>query len=168
MKKIFIFLTIVCVLVPTIVYGAAIVKTIRLESRCISYFEMAADANSVKLAEKYLTSGIEYLETHDLTDGSTHIFIYKPTNDIGLWYENLKSAQYQLQDLNSKDNLTALEESNALMKLRETLLNNEGSVTHPVMISFYPAHVLWSWVLWLIWLVWIGAIAFGACAIEWD
>lgn len=163
-KAVFIFLCIVCIIIPIIIYGVAAVKTIQMNANCISYFEMAADANSVELAEKHLTSGIKYIEENNLTEGHTKLLVYKPTNDLGLWYENLKSAQTQLQELNSNEELTELEESNALMKLRETLLDSEGSVTHPLMISFYPNHIGWFWSMCLIWLVWIGAFLFGFMA----
>lgn len=163
-KHIFVILCVACIIVPIIVYGVVIVKTCSMSANCISYFEMAADANSVDLAEKHLSSGIKYLEDNDLTRGNTMLFIYKPTEDIGLWYENLKSAQTQLQELKDKEDLTELEESNALMKLRETLLNSEGSVTHPSFISFYPNHVSWAWAISLIWLLWIVAVPFGVFA----
>lgn len=163
-KPILIILCIVCIIIPIIVYGVAIVKAIRIDANCISYFEMAADANSVDLAEKHLTSGIEYLEENDLTHGNTKILVYKPTKDIGLWYENLKSAQAQLQELKTKEDLTELEESNALMKLRETLLDSDGYVTYPSYISFYPSHVSWVWTISLIWLLWFAAFLFGSCA----
>lgn len=63
-----------------------------MDVNCISYFELAADANNVKLAEKHLTTGIKYLETNNVTSGSTKILINNPKNDIGIWYENLKAA----------------------------------------------------------------------------
>ena len=156
--KIKLILCIICAILPCVIYGSAIFKTINMSANCVSYFEMAADANSVELAEKHLSTGIKYLEENNLTEGSTKIFIYKPTNDLGLWYENLKSAQTQLQEMNEKEELTELEESNALMKLRETLLSSEGVVTHPSMISFYPNHIVWTWALWLTWLLWIGVL----------
>lgn len=163
-KGILIFLCIICIIVPLVIYGVAIARMIQMDANCISYFEMAADANSVELAEKHLTSGIKYLEENNLTNGNTKVVIYKPTNDLGLWYENLKSAQIQLQELSSKEELTELEESNALMKLRETLLDSEGSVTHPSMISYYPNHAVWFWTMCLIWILWFGAIIFGLLA----
>lgn len=162
-KSIYILLCTICVIVPCIVYGSAIFKSVNMNANCISYFELAANASNVKLAEKHISTGIKYLEENDLTDGNTKVLVYKPTNDLGLWYENLKLAQTQLQELNAKEELTELEESNALMKLRETLLNAEGSVTHPTMISFYPSHIGWTWTLWLIWLVWGFALCFGFC-----
>lgn len=165
-KTLFIALCIICTIIPLIVYGAAIVRGVQMEANCIDYFELAADANSVQLAEKHLSSGIKYLEENGLTEGNTKIIIYKPTDDLGLWYENLKSAQTQLQELNAQEELTELEESNALMKLRETLLNSGGGVTHPSMISFYPSHVGWFWAMCLIWLLWISAFVFGVIAFE--
>lgn len=164
MKKTLIILCAICIIIPLIIYGVAIVKWIRIDANCISYFELAADANSVGIAEKHLSSGIKYLEENNLTEGNTKILVYKPTRDIGLWYENLKSAQAQLQELNNKESLTELEESNALMKLRETLLGSEGAVTHPDMISFYPNHVSWFWTMMLIWVLWIVVIPIGLFA----
>lgn len=165
-KSLYIFLCLICIVIPMLVYGGAIIKTIQMDVNCISYFELAADANSVELAEKHLTTGIEYLETNNITSGSTKILINNPKNDIGIWYENLKSAQTQLQEMNKREDLTELEESNALMKLRETLLSSEGNVTHPSMISFYPNHVLPFWTFCFIWILWIGALVFGIMAYE--
>ena len=166
MKKTYIFLCIICILIPIFVYGGAIIKTIQMDANCISYFTLAADANSVELAEKHLTTGIKYLEANNITSGSTKILINNPKNNIGIWYENLKSAQTQLQEMNKREDLTELEESNALMKLRETLLSSEGRVTHPSMISFYPGHISWFWSMALIWLLWFGAMIFGIIAYE--
>lgn len=165
MKTFCIILCIICVLIPIVVYGVAIVKKIQFNVNCLSYLEMAADANSVQLAHKHLTTAINYLEANNLTSGNTKIFIYKPTCDIGFWYENLKSAQMQLEELSQKEELTDLEESNALMKLRETLLD-KNSVTCPSYISFYPAHVGWVWSITLIWLLWILALFFGIAAAD--
>lgn len=163
-KTILTILCIICVIVPFIVYGTAIVKSVQMDADCVSYFRLAGDANSVKLAEKHLTTAITYLEEHDLINGYTKIIFYKPTNDFGIWYENLKSAQGQLQELASREDLTDLEESNALMKLRETLFNSGDGVTHPFMISFYPNCIAWFWTLCLIWLLWIGVVIVGCVA----
>lgn len=166
MKQFLIFICIICILIPVAVYGGGIVKSITMDVNCIDYFELAADANSVHLAEKYLTQGIKYLEENNLTSGFTKIIIYKPTNDIEFWYENLKSAQAQLQELSQKEDLTELEESNALMKLRETLLGPGVGVTHPQMISFYPNESGWFWSMISIWMLWIIAFMVGCIAYE--
>lgn len=165
MKALFIALCIICIIIPIVVYTCGVIKTINMDVNCISYLELAADANSVDLAEKHLTTAINYLETNNLTSGHTGIIIKDPNNDIGIWYDNLKSAQGQLQELKEKEDLTDLEESNALMKLRETLLDN-SCVTHPSMISFVPNHVSWFWWMCLIWILWILAFIFGIAAYE--
>lgn len=163
MKKVFIILCIICIMIPTVFYGCMLVRSVKFDNQCINYFSFAADANSVVIAEKHLTKGIEYLETHDLTSGHTGVIFYKPTNDIGLWYENLKSAQSQLQDYIQSDTPSELEESNILMKLRETLLGECG-VTHPKMIAFYPNHVFWFLASIFGWLFYILALCLGLAA----
>lgn len=168
MKQFLIFLCIVFIIIPIIVYTCAIVKTIEMDVNCISYLTLAADANSVVIAEKHLTTGIKYLEDNNITSGTTRIIINSPMRNIGIWYENLKSAQLQLQEMCAREDLSDLEESNALMKLRETLLNSSGTVTHPDMISFYPSHVGWFWTMVLIWLLWVPAIWAGIVAYDYD
>lgn len=144
-----------CFIIPIFLYGTAIIKTITMKAECIGYLAMAADANSVELAEKHLSKGIEYLEENNLKHGSTGIIFHTPGNNIEFWYENLKSAQIQLQEFKGE---SELEESNILMKLRETLLGETGDVTHPNMISFYPNHAFWFWFLALGWLLFVISI----------
>ena len=165
MKQLFVILCIICIIIPMIVYTCAIIKAIQMDANCVGYLNLAADANSVHLAEKHLTTAINYLEANHLTSGNTSIIVKHPSNDISIWYENLKSAQTQLRELQNKKDLTDLEESNALMKLRESLTDN-GETIHPEMISFYPSHVSWLWSMFLIWLLWILAIIFGILAYE--
>lgn len=164
MKKLLITIMVICALVPTIFYGVAIYKSMQFNVNCYGYLELAADANSIRIAEKHLTTGIKYLEENNLTDGSTGIIFHKPTNDIGLWYENLKSAQTQLQELSTQENLTELEESNTLMKLRETLMDASGQITTPDNIPYYPNHAFWFWILTLIWILYVPAIICGCIA----
>ena len=166
-KTVFIVLCIVCILIPIGAYSGGIVKAIRINVNCLDYLSMAADANSVELANEHLSKAIKYIEENDLTEGSTELLIYGPKSDLGLWYKNLKSAQTQLEELSSKENLTDLEESNTLMKLRESL-TDEGTIIYPQFISTYPNHVSWFWYLSTIWLLWVGAIFFGIFAYEED
>lgn len=167
-KTVFIILCIICILIPIGAYSGGIVKSIKMSVNCLDYLSMAADANSVELADKYLSIGIDYIEKNNLTQGSTEILVYSPRKDLKLWYENLKSAQSQLKELNLKEDLTDLEESNTLMKLRESLLNEEGNLIYPTNISTYPNHVGWFWYLSTIWLIWVGALFFGILAYEED
>ena len=165
-KTILIFLCIICILIPIGAYSGGIVKAIKMDVNCLDYLSMAADANSVELADKYLSIGIDYIEKNNLTQGSTEILVYSPRKDLKLWYENLKSAQSQLKELSLKEDLTDLEESNTLMKLRESLLNETGILIYPTNISTYPNHVSWFWYLCTIWLLSVGALFFGILANE--
>lgn len=159
MKKlvatILVIATVLFGLTPFVPWTISIIKSIKMSANCLDYLEMSADANSVELAEKHLTTALNYLETHQLTSGNTKIIVYTPKNDIGLWYENLKSAQKQLQEMLEQESLTELEESNALMKLRETLLDSSGCVTYPERISLVPNYKFLFWCNLLIILLWI-------------
>ena len=167
MKKfICIVMCIVFILIPFIPWTVSIVKCVQFDRNCLAYLELAADANSVDIAEKHLSSALNYLEDNEMTEGETHVLISSPTKDIGIWYENLKSAQGQLRELREQEGLTEMEESNALMKLRETLLNSKGSVTHPENISLYPNHITLFWLDITLWLLWILAFLFGMVAYE--
>ena len=83
-----------------------------------------------------------------------------------MWYENLKSAQKQLQDMIKEGNYTELEVSNMLMKLRETLLNEDGGLTHPVGISRVNNYTITFWLNCTLWLTWILGMIFVYLAVE--
>lgn len=152
MKKVFlIFMAIIFAIMPFIVWGHTIISSIQFDANCGDYLKLAADANDIAIAEKHLTAGITYLENNNLTSGHTKIIVYKPKNDIGMWYENLKTAQVQLQEMQTTE-YTELEESNMLMKLRETILNNDGMLTHPDGISIANNYTLLFWLNCLLWL----------------
>lgn len=155
-KAIFIILAIVLFIMPCVVWTCGIVKEIQFSANCGDYLKMAADANSIDIAEKHLTSAVDYLEKNNLTSGYTKIFVYYPKNNIGLWYENLKSAQTQLRYMQGTD-YTELEESNMLMKLRETILDENGSLTHPEGISMAPNYTMMFWLMVFLWVpCWIA------------
>ena len=151
MKALCIIFAIIIGIVGIIPWVNGIVKNIQFSSACGDYLKLAADANSIDVAEKHLFTAIQYIEKHGLTSGYTKIFVYYPKNDLGLWYENLKTAQTQLQEMQKKP-YTELEESNMLMKLRETLLDSDGTLTHPLGISFGDGFTVQFWLMSLLWL----------------
>ena len=122
-----------------------IVKATDFDFGCKSYLKRAADANTIEVAKPELDKAIEYLEEHDLTSGIVSIFLKNPANDVGYFYQNLKASQAELAKADS--NMSQLEESNVLMKLRETLLDDgeSTSVTCPAGISIYPNNVGYFW-----------------------
>lgn len=160
-KAVCIIVAIILFVLPCISWGYSIVKTIQFDANCGDYLELAADSNNIDLAEKHLSTAISYLESHNLTNGYTKIFVYKPKNDIGLWYENLKAAHTQLQEMQASG-YTELEQSNMLMKLRETILDSDGTLTHPEGISMVSIYTLMFWLNTVLWLpCWI----FGTCIV---
>jgi len=114
---------------------------------CAGYLSRAATATSIELAEENLTQAVAYLEASNMTSGHTWVVIPKPTDDVGYWFKNLKEAQRQLKQ--DTKNMTELERSNVLMKLRETLetRGNNGSteLVMPSMISSHPYVPIFFW-----------------------
>lgn len=127
--------------------GARIYNGITFDQNCEGHLKLAADANTVELAQQQLSIAVKYCEDNGLTKGYTSIFYRTPDEDIEFWYNNLKSSLNELNAVSA--DATQLEKSNILMKLRETLLddNGETSVTSPDGISIYPnntAYMIWA------------------------
>lgn len=136
MKKIIILvaLCLVALIVPTI----SMVKGIQFDQKCGGFLKQAADANSVELAEKQLNLAIDYIESNALTSGYTSILYNTEDENVGFWYDNLKECQKELAE--TKGNST-LENTNVLMKLRESLTDDSEhgtTLTIPAGISLYP------------------------------
>ena len=165
-KALFIILAIICFASPFFSWIPSIVNGIQFSANCGNYLELSADANSIEIAEKQLTKAVDYLEQNNLTSGYTKIFVYYPKNNIGMWYDNLKSAQTQLRGMLENEEITELEESNMLMKLRETILDDDGCLTHPEGISLHPNYAVMFWLNVTLWLLWILGGAFCCLAYE--
>jgi hypothetical protein len=120
----------------------AIVRAYHFDRNCGDYLKLAGDAPTITRANDFLKKAIAYLKETGKTSGdSAFIFKHKPTNDIAIWYQQLIAAENTTEEILVKgDAATQLEKDNALMKIRETILDQgEGvSVTHPTNISFYP------------------------------
>ena len=87
-----------------------------------------------------------YAEKNGLTEGTVSIFLKDPANDIGFWYQNMKTAYVELENL--PEEATALEKSNVLMKVKESLTGNNKNgqfVRHPSGISIYPYNIAYFW-----------------------
>jgi hypothetical protein len=125
------------------IFAVAIVKKVHLNQNVTGYLKHAADANTIPLANQELTKTIDYLEENNLTEGYTSIIYKTPADDIGFWYQNLKASQEELQNLKPT---SALERTNVLMKLRETLTDSgeRTKVTYPKGLQFFPNNKLWA------------------------
>ena len=132
---------------PILIWGTfRVTNSILFDKDCEGYLKRAADANTVAQAEKELTIALAYMEGHGLTKGYTSVIYQTPDEDIAFWYNNIKSAKAELEKVT--DETTALERTNMLMKLRETLLDNgekKDNVTVPAGISIYPNNVTYTW-----------------------
>ena len=154
MKKVVGIILILFTLVSTTTCS---VKSINFDRNCTAYLKRAADANTVETAKLELQKTINYLECNNLTKGYTSIFYETPDEDVSFWYNNLKSSQLELSKVNNST--SALEKTNLLMKLKETLLNSSrknDNVTIPDGLWKYPNNL--SYGIWF----WISLFLFGA------
>ncbi|MGD1848288.1 MAG: hypothetical protein ACFB10_23080 [Salibacteraceae bacterium] len=134
---------VILILISLVIFGMRISKGIQFKQNVIGYLKRAADANTIELAEKELTKVIDFLEAKNLTSGYTSIFYQTPDEDLDYWYRNLKASQLELQQLESE---SALERTNVLIKLRETLVDvgEKTKVTVPKGLAVYPQNLLWA------------------------
>ncbi len=125
------------------IFGLRISKKVTFQQNVSGLLKRAADANTIELANEELTKALDYLEANNLTSGYTSILWKTPDEDIDFWYRNLKASQEELQNLQSE---SALEKTNVLIKLRETLVDTGEStkVTVPDGLSVYPNNKLWA------------------------
>lgn len=120
-------------------------KSISLDRNMTGYLQQASEANSIQLSSQSLRTAINYLQDNQLTSGYTSILWTTPSEDVGFWYSNLKQSLDELEALNSD---SALEKSNVLLKLRESLLSGKGKIIVPKGLSVYPHNLLWTILMW--------------------
>ena len=132
-------------ILPSVVVGGAFwYRSVVFDQNCGGLLVRAANANTIPLAHAELDRAVKYLESEGLTDGYTSVWYQTPDEDIGFWYKNLVEARSELKSLTEKGEgkVSALEQSNTLLKLRDTLTTNKGqggeSLTYPDGISRYP------------------------------
>ncbi|MDH7447732.1 hypothetical protein [Aquimarina sp. 2201CG14-23] len=141
-------ISILLIAVSLVIFGVRISKKIQFKQNVSGYLKRAADANTIELANDELTKVIDYLESNNITSGYTSVLWKTPDEDIDFWYKNLKASQNELQNLKSE---SALEKTNVLIKLRETLLDTGENtrVTVPKGLAVYPNNMLWSILMWI-------------------
>lgn len=159
------------VIITTLAFGItgtmAVIKSVHFTQNCGGYLERAANANTIEMAEQELSRAILYMEQNELTTGYTSIFWKTPDEDISFWYNNVKTSYNELVGLDSA--ASALEKSNMLIKLRETLIDHGSKgdhITIPDGISRYPNNGAWAAWLWILFVVMI--VSWGAIVIDYD
>ena len=161
-----IIICIVCFVVSLVFPTISIVKEIQFDQRCAGFLKQAADASSVELAERQLNQAIDYIEKAGLTSGYTSVIYKTEDENIGFWYENLKVCQKELAE--TKGNST-LENTNVLMKLRESLTDNAENgttLTIPSGIYLYPNNALFMVANWISGIVLFGFLIWGIAIIK--
>ena len=132
-------------LLPLVIWcGMRIYASIQFDRSAGGNIKRAADANTVELAKKELETVLKYLDDNNITSGYTSVIYTTPDEDIEFWHKNLKSSLEKLNALSPQ--ATQLEETNVLLKLRETLLDSgdKDRVTAPKGISIYPNNGLYA------------------------
>lgn len=132
MKKL--VLGFVLILLALIVPIICIVKGVHFKQDCSGYLKQVADAGTIQLALDRVNKALDYIESNNLTDGYTSVLWRTEDENIGFWYENIKACKGELEK--GLDG-TQLEQTNILMKVRETLTDN-GKLTIPEGIHKYP------------------------------
>lgn len=110
------------------------------------WLKLAADAPSVERADEFLGHAISEIDDRDLTDGNSAYIFDQPSTDIGIWYSQIQGAKQTTASIlervqNDSLSVTQLERDNALMKIREVLLDQGESgtdVTLPKNITIFP------------------------------
>ena len=145
MRKVAFFFSLFVLIVMLVFEG---VLRIQFKQDIGGHLKRAADANTVELASKELRTALDNIERRGLMEGYTSVIYRTPDEDVGFWYQNLKASYDELKRL--PNTASMLEKSNMLIKLRETLLddNEKGmSVTVPGGISRFPYNALFGIVL---------------------
>lgn len=152
--------TIAITVAPFLIWWAAFwFVGFKFDIDCGQHLKRAADANSLEAAEKELAVVIAYAERNGLTEGHTTVlkFLWKrPVDDVGFWYQNLKSAHAECQRAIS-DQVSQDQKSVILLKLRQTLMDHGSQggeqVTVPPGVARHPNNVAWcvsGWILGII------------------
>lgn len=140
-------------LLTLIIPVCVIVKSVKFDQQCGGYLEQAANANTVELAKERLDIAIKYIEDHNLTTGYTSVLWKTEDENLEFWYRNIKACRNELEEAMD---LSQLEKSNVLMKVRESLKESKGEngdkVIIPEGISRYPDNLLWGVLRWFFWL----------------
>lgn len=134
MKKV---VGIILILIGAVCPTVCILKSIQFRQECSGYLKQAADANTTQLALERIDVAIEHAEKHHLTEGYTSVLYKTEDENIGFWYKNLLACRSELESCIES---SQLEQTNVLMKVRESLMDGE-ELTIPNGISRYPQNL---------------------------
>ncbi len=138
------FLGVIILLLGAIAPTICFVKKIQFKQNCSGYLKQAADASTVELALDRVTKALDYIEAHNLTYGYTSVIYKTEDENVGFWYKNIKNCKSELENAIGG---TQLETSNVLMKVRETLTDEDAggtTLTIPEGVWKFPNNTPWA------------------------
>ena len=116
---------------------------IELDQKVESPLKKAADAGNIASSYVLLDKAVTNIETLNFTEGNSSILYDTDENDLTIWYGQLAELRDEMTVLKDST-LTLMDESNYLIKLRETILDSSGEkgdvVTMPSNLIHYPYH----------------------------
>ena len=122
------------------------VTTQKFKIEFLGHLERAANTTLTETALNELGIGVDYLEIKQMTSGFTSVVWNTPDEDVGYFYTNLKNAYANLHKINYTG--TEIEKSNALLKLKESLIYNNGKhgdkVIYPDDLQYYQNKYIWA------------------------
>lgn len=125
------------------------------------HLKRAANANTIETAAQELETALVRMEARGMTSGTTAVFYATPADDVGYWHRNLREAHAELKALPS--DAAPLERSNMLLKLRETILEQDSDgedVTQPGGIAVFPNNKAFALIATL-----LSGLSFAGCAV---
>jgi len=152
MGKLFAVVAVLCMvsLVAFVVYSVQ--QWYDLKVGCMDLLKLAANAPDVPAAHGFLSQALEYIEANGLTEGNSAYFFHTQKNDVGIWHRQLVGAKATLETILQRkavgnESIVQLGKDNALMKLREVLMDGT-TVTVPDNLAWFPNQqlVLLWWV----------------------
>lgn len=136
------------------------VKSVRFTNGCTAYLRLAANSPTIERADMFLSKALEYIDKNDLNIGNSSLLIERPTNDLEIWSKQLRITHNVLSKLIDDPNTDQLTKDNALMKIREVIMNDTAQgdeINLPDLIAFVPWQAIF---VLLIPLCWLFAILF--------
>jgi len=152
---------IICTIILSLIFPTCrVIKGIQFDQQCGGYLKQAADANTPEIALERINLALKYIEDNNLTNGYTSVLWKTEDENVGFWYKNIKACQSELESCLDG---SQLEKSNVLMKVRESLTDNDENgttLTIPEGISVFPNNFLWGVLTFLSYLI-LGIILIG-------
>lgn len=149
-----IFLTFLCSSIFVFLTWAAavIVLRIQFDQNCSGHILNACNATTVELALSELRTALDYLEEKELTTGYTSILYKTEKDNVGFFYNNVKSC-YEYVETLKEQNIEPFNQTLQLQSIKDKLVEELGEkngraefIREPQGITRYPhnlAYCIW-------------------------